>query len=61
MHEADDAYSIRSTWSCYWLDHTGTQYMDFVEIFNISLNLSAIYLLMLVGVEVPLCIVVTVS
>ena len=20
MHEADDAYSIRSTWSCYWLD-----------------------------------------
>ena len=20
LHEADDAYSIRSTWSCYWLD-----------------------------------------
>ena len=20
MHEADDAYSIRSIWSCYWLD-----------------------------------------
>ena len=20
MHEANDAYSIRSTWSCYWLD-----------------------------------------
>ena len=23
--------------------HTGTQYMDFVEVFNISLDLSTIY------------------
>ena len=36
--------------------------MDFVEIFNVSLDLSTIYfiLLILVGVELPLCIVVIV-
>ena len=32
------------------IPHTGIQYMDFVETFNISLDLSAIYL---VGVELP--------
>ena len=25
------------------ISHTGTQYMDFVEVFNISLDLSTIY------------------
>ena len=36
-------------------------YMDFVEIFNVALNLSILYLyilLNLVGVELPLCMVV---
>ena len=47
------------------ISHTGIQYMDFVEIFNVSLDLSTIYFiyLILVGVEIPLCIdtVVTLS
>ena len=34
--------------------HNSTQYMDFVEIFNIVLDLCMIYFLILVGVEVPL-------
>ena len=42
---------------------TGNQYMDHVEIFSVSLawDLSTIYLLILVGVELPLCLVVTPS
>ena len=39
MHEADDAYSIRSTWSCYWLDQfltLGTQYIDFVDFLHFN-------------------------
>ena len=43
------------------ISHTSTQYMDFVETFNISLDLSTTYLLILVGVELPLCKVVTLS
>ena len=43
------------------ISHTTTQYMDFVEIFNISLDLSSIYFARLVDVELPLCIVVTLS
>ena len=41
------------------ISHISIQYMDFVEIFNISLDFSAIYFifLILVGVELPLCIV----
>ena len=43
------------------ISHTSTQYMDFVKIFNISLDLSSIFiLLILLGVELPLCIVVTI-
>ena len=42
------------------VSHTSTLYMDFVEIFNISLDLLFI-LRILVGVELPLCIVVTLS
>ena len=37
--------------------HTSIQYMDFVEMFNISLDLSTI----LVGVQLRLCTVVTLS
>ena len=40
---------------------TGIQYTDFVKIFNISLDLSTIYLLVLVDVEFPFCVVVTPS
>ena len=42
-HEADDAYLIKRTCSCYWLDDTRIHYMDCVEVFNNSLDLSAIY------------------
>ena len=64
MHEADDAYSIRSTWSCYWLDQFLTLALNtlILSIFYISLDLSTIsILLILVGVELPLCVVVTLS
>ena len=42
------------------VSHTSIQYMDFVEVFNVSLDLSTIYFIFLnlVGVELPLCIVV---
>ena len=43
------------------ISHTSTQHMDFVEIFNISLDLSTNYLLILVSVELSLCIGVTLS
>ena len=45
------------------ISHTSIQYMDFVEIFNVSLDLSTIYFifLILMGVELPLCIVVIVA
>ena len=42
------------------ISHTSIQYMDFVEVFNVSLDLSAIYFifLALMGVELHLCILV---
>ena len=45
MHEADDAYSIQSTWSCYWLDQFLTLTLNtlILSIFYISLDLSTIY------------------
>ena len=66
MHEADDAYSIRSTWSSYWLD----QFL--ILAFNVwTLSKSSTFhwicllsifsiFLVLVGDELPLCIVVIV-
>ena len=62
MHEADDAYSIRSTWSCYWLDQFLTLALNILilSIFYISMDLSTIILLILVGVELPLHVVVTI-
>ena len=39
--------------------HTSIQYIYHIEIFNISQDFSTIYLLILVGVELPLCKVVT--
>ena len=41
------------------VSHTSINYIYFVEIFNVSLELSDIYLLVLVGVEVHLCAAVT--
>ena len=38
--------------------HTSIRYVDFVEIFNVLLDLS-IYFARLVGVELPLCLPVT--
>ena len=45
MHEADDAYSIRSTWSCYWLDQFLTLALNILilSIFDISMDLSTNY------------------
>ena len=43
------------------ISHTSTQYRDFVEVFNVSLICLLFILLILVGAELPLCIVVTLS
>ena len=45
MHEADDAYSIQSTWSCYWPDQFLTLALNtlILSIFYISLDLFTIY------------------
>ena len=43
------------------ISHTSIQYMYYVGIFNVSLDLSTIHLIVLVSVELPLCIVVTPS
>ena len=45
MHEADDAYSIRSTWSCNWLDQFLTLALNILilSIFYISMDLSTNY------------------
>ena len=43
------------------ISYTGTQYMDFVEIFNISLVCLLFILLILVDVEFLLCTFVTLS
>ena len=40
------------------ISHTGTQYIDFVDFF---ISLDSFILLILVGVELLLCIVVTLS
>ena len=38
------------------ISHTSTRCMDFVEIFNIILDLLLLVFLILVGVELPLCL-----
>ena len=45
MHEAEDAYSMRSTWSCYWLDQFLTLALNILilSIFKISMDLSTNY------------------
>ena len=43
--EVDDAYSIRSTWSCYWLDQFLILALSILilSIFYISMDLSTNY------------------
>ena len=44
------------------ISRTGIQYMDFVDIFSVSLDLSAIYILLILGgAELSIFIVVTLS
>ena len=45
MHEADNTYSIRSTWSCYWLEQFLTLALNILifSIFYISMDLSTNY------------------
>ena len=64
MHEAEDAYSVRSIRLCYWLD----QFLTLAFGTWISSKFSVFHwiclpfiLLVLVGVELPLCVVVTPS
>ena len=64
MHEADDAYSIQSTWSCYWLDQFLTLVLSTWILSRFSIfhwNCLLFIVIILVGVELPLCIVVTLS
>ena len=51
MHEADDAYSIRSTWSCYWLDQFLTLALNILilSIFYISMDLFTNYFAHFIG------------
>ena len=51
MREADDAYSIRSTWSCYWLDQFLTLALNILilSIFYISVDLSTNYFALFSG------------
>ena len=61
MHDSDDACSIRSTWSCYWLD----QFLTLALHAWILSKFSTLYWICLlfvflrsVGVELPLCILI---
>ena len=63
MHEAGDAYSIQSTWLCYWLDQFLTQALNILILsffFTFQWICLPIILLILVGVELPLHVVVTI-
>ena len=41
------------------ISNVSIQYMDFVEIFNVSLDLSTVILLNLLSAELPLCLDIT--
>ena len=63
-HEADDAYSIQNTWSCYWLDQFLTQALNTWPSSKFSTfhwTCLLFILLISLGVELPFCIVVTLS
>ena len=61
-YEADNAYSIRSTWSCYWLDQFLTLALNtlILSIFTFHWICLPFILLILVGAELPLCVIVTI-
>ena len=43
------------------VSHTSLQHMDFIKLFSVSLDGSKFILIILVGIELPFCIVVTLS
>ena len=43
------------------ISHTSIQYMDYIKMFQISLDVSTIYLLVLIGIELSSSVVVTSS
>ena len=64
IHEAEDAYSILSTCSCSWLGQFLTVALNtwILPIFSTFPWICLLFIfLVLVGVELLLCIVVTVS
>ena len=61
VHEADDAYLIQSTWLAGPIADTSNQYLEFVEIFNISLDLCNIYFAYFSGGLASFCMAVDLS
>ena len=59
MHEADDTYSIMLLAGP--ISHTSTQYIDFVNFLYFTGFVYHLFLLILVGVELSLCVVVTLT
>ena len=43
------------------MSHTSTQYIDYVDLLYFTRFVHHLFLLILVGVELPLCVVVTLS
>ena len=43
------------------ISHTSTQYIDFVDFLHFNGSVHQLFLLILVGVELPSCVVVTLS
>ena len=60
MHEADCTYSIWSTWACYWLDRFLKLALNRWILSKFAWICLLFILLIFVGVELPLCIVVTI-
>ena len=63
IHKTDNTYSIRNIWSCYCLDQFLTQAFNiriFPKFSMFHYICLMFILLILVGVELPLCIVIIV-
>ena len=64
MYEANETYSIQSTWSCYWLDQFLKLALNawILSKFSTFHWICLIFILLIsVGVELPLCVVVILS
>ena len=64
MYGADDTYSVRSTWSCSWLDQFLIQGNSAWSLSKISISYwirLTFILLALMGVEIILCLAATLS